>query len=198
MKKVGLTGSIGMGKSTTARMFAKSGIPVHDADATVHRLYAKGGAAVKPVGEAFPDVVRNGAVDRDALREHVVGNDEAMAVLERIVHPLVQADETAFLAEAELEEAPFVLFDIPLLYETGGDARMDAVIVVTAPADIQRKRVLERETMSEEDFERILARQVPDAEKRNRADFIIETGEGMEPARRQVREVIEQITAMDE
>ena len=195
MKKIGLTGSIGMGKSTTARMFAKQGIPVHDADATVHRLYSKGGAAVEPVGKAFPEALKDEAIDRDALRKAVIGNDDAMKQLERIVHPLVHADEAALLAEAERDNAPFVIFDIPLLFETGGDARMDAVIVVTAPADVQRKRVLERGTMSEEDFECILARQVPDSEKRRRAQFVIDTGDGMESARRQVREITDKLRA---
>ncbi len=197
MKKVGLTGSIGMGKSTTARMFAKEGIPVHDADAAVHRLYRRGGAAVRPVGDAFPGTVSAGAIDRAALRQRVVGDDAAMKRLEGLVHPLVRAEEAAFLAEAERSNAPFVVFDIPLLFETGGDERMDSIVVVSAPADIQRQRVLERGTMSEEEFEQILARQVPDGEKRARAQFVVETGEGMEPARRQVREIIERLSAAD-
>nr|WP_114390125.1 dephospho-CoA kinase [Notoacmeibacter marinus] len=193
MKRIGLTGSIGMGKSTTAKMFAAQGVPVHDADAVVHRLYGKGGAAVEPVGAAFPGTVRDGAIDRAALRAEVVGDDAAMKRLEAIVHPLVRAEEEAFLQQAQIDGAPFVLFDIPLLYETGGDSRMDAVVVVTAPADEQRRRVLERGTMSEAEFETILARQVPDAEKRRRARFIVDTGNGMDAARRQVRRIVGEI-----
>nr|WP_094076888.1 dephospho-CoA kinase [Notoacmeibacter marinus] len=193
MKRIGLTGSIGMGKSTTAKMFAAQGVPVHDADAVVHRLYGKGGAAVEPVGAAFPGTVRDGAIDRAALRAQVVGDDAAMKRLEAIVHPLVRAEEEAFLQQAQIDGAPFVLFDIPLLYETGGDSRMDAVVVVTAPADEQRRRVLERGTMSEAEFETILARQVPDAEKRRRARFIVDTGNGMDAARRQVRRIVGEI-----
>ncbi len=193
MKRIGLTGSIGMGKSTTAKMFAAQGVPVHDADAVVHRLYGKGGAAVEPVGAAFPGTVRDGAIDRAALRAQVVGDDAAMKRLEAIVHPLVRAEEEAFLQQAQIDGAPFVLFDIPLLYETGGDSRMDAVVVVTAPADEQRRRVLERGTMSEAEFETILVRQVPDAEKRRRARFIVDTGKGMDAARRQVRRIVGEI-----
>ncbi|OXT02246.1 dephospho-CoA kinase [Notoacmeibacter marinus] len=193
VKRIGLTGSIGMGKSTTAKMFAAQGVPVHDADAVVHRLYGKGGAAVEPVGAAFPGTVRDGAIDRAALRAQVVGDDAAMKRLEAIVHPLVRAEEEAFLQQAQIDGAPFVLFDIPLLYETGGDSRMDAVVVVTAPADEQRRRVLERGTMSEAEFETILARQVPDAEKRRRARFIVDTGNGMDAARRQVRRIVGEI-----
>ncbi|WP_425358022.1 dephospho-CoA kinase [Notoacmeibacter marinus] len=193
VKRIGLTGSIGMGKSTTAKMFAAQGVPVHDADAVVHRLYGKGGAAVEPVGAAFPGTVRDGAIDRAALRAEVVGDDAAMKRLEAIVHPLVRAEEEAFLQQAQIDGAPFVLFDIPLLYETGGDSRMDAVVVVTAPADEQRRRVLERGTMSEAEFETILARQVPDAEKRRRARFIVDTGNGMDAARRQVRRIVGEI-----
>lgn len=188
MRIVGLTGSIGMGKSTTAAMFAEAGIPVHDADATVHRLYS--GRAAPLVEAAFPGTVVDGVVDRERLGAAVIGNDDAMKRLESIVHPLVRAEEVAFLEQARASGAPFAILDIPLLFETGGDRRVDAVIVVSADAAIQRKRVLERAGMSEARFEAILARQVPDAEKRARADFVIDTGHGMEAARAAVRDVI--------
>lgn len=188
MRIVGLTGSIGMGKSTTAAMFAEAGIPVHDADATVHRLYS--GRAAPLVEAAFPGTVVDGVVDRERLGAAVIGNDDAMKSLESIVHPLVRAEEVAFLEQARASGAPFAILDIPLLFETGGDRRVDAVIVVSADAAIQRKRVLERAGMSEARFEAILARQVPDAEKRARADFVIDTGHGMEAARAAVRDVI--------
>lgn len=188
MRIVGLTGSIGMGKSTTAAMFAEAGIPVHDADATVHRLYS--GRAAPLVEAAFPGTVVDGVVDRERLGAAVIGNDDAMKRLESIVHPLVRAEEVAFLEQARASGAPFAILDIPLLFETGGDRRVDAVIVVSADAAIQRKRVLERAGMSEARFEAILARQVPDAEKRARADFVIDTGHGMEAARAAVRDII--------
>ncbi|MCP1199103.1 dephospho-CoA kinase [Notoacmeibacter sp. MSK16QG-6] len=197
VKKIGLTGSIGMGKSTTARMFADEGVMVYDADAAVHRLYAKGGAAVDPVGRAFLGTVVDGEIDRDALRSRVVGDEKAMKKLEQIVHPLVRAEEAVFLKRATRNGAPFVVFDIPLLFETDGESRMDAVVVVSAPEEEQRRRVLERGTMTEAEFNRILERQVPDVEKRRRADFIIETGQGMEFARDQVREIIAQFASMD-
>ena len=188
MKIVGLTGSIGMGKSTTATMFAEAGIPVHDADATVHRLYA--GRAAPLIEAAFPGTVVDGTVDRDRLGKAVIGNGEAMKKLESIVHPLVRAEEAAFLDTARGQGAPFVILDIPLLFETGGDKRVDAVIVVSADAAVQRTRVLERAGMTEEKFEAIVARQVPDAQKRANADFVIDTGHGLEAARAQVRDVI--------
>lgn len=188
MRIVGLTGSIGMGKSTTAAMFAEAGIPVHDADATVHRLYS--GRAAPLIEAAFPGTVVGGTVDRERLGKAVIGNGDAMKALEAIVHPLVREEETAFLDKAREQGAPFVILDIPLLFETGGEKRVDAVIVVSADADIQRRRVLERPGMTDEKFEAILARQVPDAEKRKRADFIIDTGHGLDAARAQVQDVV--------
>jgi dephospho-CoA kinase len=190
MIRLGLTGSIGMGKSTTAGLFAAEGLPVYDADAAVHALYAPGGAAVGPLGAAFPGVVVAGAVDRARLSEAVVGRPEAMARLEAIVHPLVRQAQIDFLAKAEAAGAPIVVLDIPLLFETGGDRFVDAVVVVSAPLELQRARVLDRPGMSPEKFEAILAKQTPDAEKRRRADYVIDTGQGLEAAREQVRSVL--------
>jgi dephospho-CoA kinase len=190
MIRLGLTGSIGMGKSTTAGLFAAEGLPVYDADAAVHALYAPGGAAVGPLGAAFPGVVVAGAVDRARLSEAVVGRPEAMARLEAIVHPLVRQAQIDFLAKAEAAGAPIVVLDIPLLFETGGDRFVDAVVVVSAPLELQRTRVLDRPGMSPEKFEAILAKQTPDAEKRRRADYVIDTGQGLEAAREQVRSVL--------
>jgi dephospho-CoA kinase len=187
---LGLTGSIGMGKSTTAAMFREAGIPVYDADAAVHAAYARGGACVAPLGEAFPGVVKDGAVDREALRRAVLGKPEEMTRLNRLVHPIIGALRTSFFAEAEAAGADMVVMDIPLLFETGGDRNMDAVAVVSAPAEIQRARVLEREGMNPERLEAILAQQTPDAEKRAGADFVIDTSRGLEPVRRQVAEII--------
>ena len=161
MIKLGLTGSIGMGKTATAEMFRELGVPVYDADASVHALYARGGAAVAPLEEAFPGVVIDGAVDRSLLRERVVGDAEAMRKLESIVHPLTGAAQVEFLKQAEADAAAFVVLDVPLLFETGGDKRCDYVAVVTAPAELQRARVLARGSMSEEAFESILAKQTP-------------------------------------
>ena len=185
---VGLTGSVGMGKSTTARMFVAAGVPVFDADAAVHALYA--GAAVAPVEAAFPGVTRDGAIDREALGERVIGDPEAMRRLEAIVHPLVRAARNAFLDEARAGGAAMTVLDIPLLYETGGEAEVDVVVLASAPEDVQRARVLARPGMSEARFEAIRARQMPDAEKRRRADHIVETGEGMAAAQREVRELV--------
>ncbi len=187
---VGLTGSIGMGKSTTAALFAEVGTPVYDADAEVHRLYAKGGAAVKPVGAAFPGVVRNGAIDRKRLSETVLGDSAALQRLNRIVWPLMRDVREAFFERARAAKAEIVVLDIPLLFESGGDGSFDAVIVVSAPADIQRARVLARGQMGEAKFAAILAAQKPDAEKRARADFVIDTGVSVEDARRQVQAVL--------
>ena len=189
MIKLGLTGSIGMGKTATAAMFRDLDIPVYDADASVHALYAKGGAAVAPLEEAFPGVVVNEAVDRSILRERVVGNPDAMKQLESIVHPLTGTAQLEFLQQAEADKAVFIVLDIPLLFETGGDARCDFVAVVTAPAEVQRARVLARGSMSEEAFEKILAKQTPDAEKRARADFIISTAFGFDFAREHVQAI---------
>ena len=187
---LGLTGSIGMGKSTTAAMFREAGVPVYDADAAVHAAYAKGGACVEPLGATFPGVVRDGAVDREALRQAVLGKPEVMQRLNSIVHPIIGALRTSFFEDAAAAGADLVVMDIPLLYETGGEARMDAVAVVTATPEIQRERVLQREGMSPERLDAILAQQMPDAEKRARADFVIDTGHGLEPVRRQVAEII--------
>ncbi|GBF98057.1 hypothetical protein Rsub_10285 [Raphidocelis subcapitata] len=173
---LGLTGSIGMGKSTVSAMLRARGVPVVDADAIVHALYAPGGAAVAPVGAAFPSAVAAGAVDRAALSAAVVGRPEAMAALEGIVHPLVEAERVAAMREAAERGAALVVLDIPLLFETGGEGACDGVAVVSAPAGVQRARVLARPGMTPEKFEAILGRQVPDAEKRARADFVIDTG----------------------
>lgn len=190
MKMIGLTGSIGMGKSTTAAMFREAGIPVYDADAAVHALYDVGGAAVGPVGEAFPGVVKDGRVDREALRQRVLGKPDELKRLNAIVHPLVGQHRGGFFKDVEASGADMVILDIPLLYETGGDRNMDAVIVVSAPAEMQRARVLEREGMSPERLEAILAQQTPDAEKRARADYVVDTGQGLEHARAQVAAII--------
>ena len=188
---VGLTGSIGMGKTTTADMFAALGVPVHSSDAAVHALYR--GRAAPLIEAAFPGSVENGAVDREALSRHVIGRPEAIARLEAIVHPLVLEAQVAFLEREKA--APLVLLDIPLLFETGGETRCDKVAVVTAPADIQRRRVLARPGMTVQKFEAILARQMPDAEKRRRADFVIDTGSGLEPARRAVTAIVRTLSA---
>jgi dephospho-CoA kinase len=190
MIHIGLTGSIGMGKSTTAQMFRDAGVPVYDADAAVAALYVQGGAAVAPLEDAFPGVTRDGAVDREALRLRVLGDDEAMTRLNAVVHPLLGRDRAGFLRQAEASGADVLVFDIPLLFETGGERNMDAVVVVTAPSDVQRARVLAREGMTPERLAAILARQTPDADKRARADFVIETGRGLEPARADVARVL--------
>lgn len=195
MINVGLTGSIGMGKSATAAMFAEEGCPVYDADAEVHRLYAPGGAAVGPVGEAFPGVVENGAVNRAKLSDRVVGDPAALDRLNKIVWPLMGANRRAFFEKAEADGVDIVVLDIPLLLETGGERNMDAVVVVSAPADIQRERVLAREGMSEAKLDGILARQMVDEEKRAKAHFVVDTSRGFEPARAQVRDIIAKLRA---
>lgn len=191
MKLIGLTGSIGMGKSTTASLFAEMGLPVYDADAAVHRLYARGGAAVRPVAELFPEVEVDGAIDRRRLSARVLGNDAAMRALEAVVHPLVGADRQAFFEDARAHHADLVVLDVPLLFETGGAKGLDAVVVVSAPADMQRDRVLARPDMDPDKFAAILARQTPDADKRARADFVVDTSRGLDPARDQVVRIIE-------
>lgn len=191
---IGLTGSIGMGKSTTAKMFEEEGVPVYDADAEVHRLYAKGGAGVAPVEAAFPGVTRDGAVDREELGRRVLNNPEALRKLQSIVYPLMQSRQ-GFLEKARAEGKDMAVLDIPLLFETGGEKNVDAVVVASAPAEIQRRRVLAREGMTEEKLNAVLARQMPDAEKRQRADFIVATGEGFEAARAQVRQIIAALRA---
>jgi dephospho-CoA kinase len=187
---LGLTGSIGMGKSTTAAMFREAGVPVYDADAEVHASYARGGACVGPVGEAFPGVVKDGAVDREALRHAVLGKPEALKRLNSIVHPIIGSLRTHFFDDAKAAGADLVLLDIPLLFEGRGERGMDAVAVVTAPAEVQRERVLQRPGMTPLRFAAILDHQMPDAEKRARADFVIDTSQGLEPVRRQVAEII--------
>ena len=187
---LGLTGSIGMGKSTTGRMFADEGALVWDADAAVHRLYARGGAAVGPLGQAFPDVVVDGAVDRVRLAEGLGRDETAFKRLEAIVHPLVAQDRAEDLAAARAEGVRLAVLDIPLLFETGGDQFVDAVVVVTADPEVQAARVLARPGMTRERFEAILARQTPDAEKRRRADFLVDTGRGLGAAREQVAQVV--------
>lgn len=187
---LGLTGSIGMGKSTTSAMFEAEGVPVYDSDAAVHALYAPGGAAVAPVEAAFPGVVVDGAIDRVRLSARVLGNPEALKALEVIVHPLVGSDRIAFFEKAAAAGKDIVVLDVPLLYETGGDKRVDKVVVVSAPAEVQRARVMARPDMDAAKFEAILARQLPDAEKRARADFVIDTSQGLEPARQQVRAIL--------
>jgi dephospho-CoA kinase len=190
MKIIGLTGSIGMGKSTTAAMFREAGIPVYDADAAVHDLYDEGGAAVGPVGEAFPGVVRDGKVDREALRPAVLGKPDELKRLNAIVHPLVGRDRVGFFRAAEESGADMVVLDVPLLFETGGHANVDAVVVVSAPEEMQRERVLARPGMTPDRLDAILAQQMADAEKRARAHYVVDTGQGLEPARRQVTEII--------
>ncbi len=190
MLVLGLTGSIGMGKSTTSAMFQAEGVPVYDSDAAVHALYAAGGAAVAPVEAAFPGVVVDGAIDRAKLSARVVGDPDALAKLEAIVHPLVGAHRIGFFETARAEGHEIVVLDIPLLFETGGEKKVDKVVVVSAPADVQRARVLARPEMTPEKFEAILARQTPDAEKRARADFVIDTGLGLDSARQQVRDLL--------
>jgi dephospho-CoA kinase len=189
---LGLTGSIGMGKSTTAKMFSDFGVPVHDSDAAVHRLYH--GKAASLVEAAFPGTTVDGVVDRAKLADRVLGDKAALDRLEQIVHPLVRADATAFLKPLHAAGTPLAVLDIPLLYETDGRNRVDLVAVVTAPAEIQRERVLSRPGMTEEKFEKILAKQVPDDRKRQMADFIIDTGQGMGAARQAVADIIEKLT----
>ncbi|MER8546430.1 dephospho-CoA kinase [Mesorhizobium sp. M0684] len=188
---LGLTGSIGMGKSTAAKMFAEAGVPVHDSDEAVHRLYA--GKAAPLVEAAFPGTTRSGAVDRAALAERVLGDAAALKRLEAIIHPLVRADADAFLAEHRAAGAPLAVLDIPLLFETGGRNRVDKVVVVTAPREVQRARVLARPGMNEEKLASILARQVPDTEKRRRADFVIDTGQGFDATRAAVKAIIAEL-----
>ncbi len=190
MITLGLTGSIGMGKSATAKMFAEEGCPVYDADAEVHRLYARGGAAVVPVEAAFPGVAEDGAINRAKLSARVVNDSEAFARLNGIVWPLMGENRREFFRKAEEAGAEIVVLDIPLLYETGGERNMDAVVVVSAPADVQRQRVLAREDMNEAKLDAILARQMADAEKRARAHFIVDTSRGFDAARAQVRDIV--------
>ena len=190
---LGLTGSIGMGKSATARMFSEAGVPVHDSDEAVHRLYA--GKAAPLIEAAFPGVVVDGSVDRIRLAARVLGDAVALKAVEAIVHPLVRADADAFVARHRAAGAPLVVLDIPLLFETGGRGRVDKVAVVSAPAPMQRERVLARPGMTAEKFEAILARQVPDAEKRRQADFVIDTSRGFDVARAEVERIVVALTS---
>ncbi|MGF1553089.1 MAG: dephospho-CoA kinase [Paracoccaceae bacterium] len=195
MIRLGLTGSIGMGKSTTAGLFAEEGVPVWDADAAVHRLYEPGGAGASAVRDLARDAIgAAGGVDRARLRAALAADPGLIGRLERAIHPLVAADRDAFAEARGAEGARLVVFDIPLLYETGAETGLDRVVVVSAPEAVQRARVLARPGMTEDDFERILARQTPDAEKRARADYVIDTGAGIEPARAAVRAIIAEET----
>jgi len=192
---LGLTGSIGMGKTTTAALFRDAGVPVYDADAAVHALYAPGGAAVAPVEAAFPGVAVEGAIDRRRLSERITADPSALARLEAIVHPLVGAKRAAFLDEAK--DADVVVLDIPLLFETHMEGLVQAVVVVSAPEALQRSRVLARPGMTEDKLEALLARQTPDAEKRRRADFVIDTAAGIEAAAERVREILATVRGSD-
>jgi dephospho-CoA kinase len=191
---IGLTGSLGMGKSTTARLFAEAGVPVHDADAVVHRLYE--GEAAVAIEAAFPGTTADGRVDRNRLAARVLNDEAALKRLEAIVHPLVQAAEQRLLAEAAAHAERVAVLDIPLLFETGADRRVDAVVVVSAPAEVQRTRVLERPGMTMDKLESILAKQMPDAEKRRRADFVVDTSRGLDAARAQVRAILDAVATM--
>lgn len=192
---LGLTGSIGMGKSTTAGLFRQAGIPVQDADAVVAELYGRGGAAVAPVAAAFPGVAPDGAVDRQALSKRVLGDREALMRLERIVHPLVKAERDRFVKAAEAQGAAVAVVEVQLLLEVGVDKDVDAVVVASAPEAVQRDRVLQRPGMTPEKLQQILARQMPDAEKRRLADFVIDTGRGIDAAAEQVAQVLAAVAA---
>ena len=187
---VGLTGSIGMGKSETARMFARLGVPVYDADAAVHKLYQVGGAAVAPIEAAFPGTLKDGAVDRAELSRKVTGDHDATQRLQAIVYPLMADERRKFLADAEAKGADIVVFDIPLLFETGGERNMDAVVVVSAPSHVQRQRVLARPGMTEEKFDHLHSRQMQDEEKRAKAHFVVVTDKGLEHAFDQVKMIL--------
>lgn len=193
MKIIGLTGSIGMGKSTTAKMFAALGCPVFDADAAVHELYANGGRAVPLIRAVFPDAIADGAVNRKRLGDHMRADPLNLKVLESFIHPWVGEVRAEFLTQAKTDGAKAVVFDIPLLFETGGDAHVDAAVVVTAPASVQRERVMARKGMTEDLFEMILSKQMPDTEKRRRGDYIVETNNGLDAARAQVTKTLDQI-----
>ena len=189
---LGLTGSIGMGKTTASNMFAEAGVPVYSADDAVHQLYS--GRAAPLIEAVFPGTVANGTVDREKLSAAVIGKPDALKKLESIVHPLVREEEEAFLREAEAQGSAIALVDIPLLFETGGEKRVDRIVVVSAPADIQRARVLARPGMTEEKLDAILARQTPDAEKRARADFVLDTSGSFDNLRQQITTVIQKLS----
>jgi len=192
--RIGLTGSIGMGKSTTAALFAAQGVPVWDADAVVHQLYGLNGGAVEPLRAVIPQAIQNDTVDRLLLRKALLGDPTLMKQVEAIVHPLVATDREVFV---ENTAAPIILFDIPLLFETGQAQAYNSVVVVSAPADVQRDRVLARPGMTESAFEAILAKQMPDAEKRAKADFVIDTSRGIDAARTQVQAILDSIRGSD-
>ena len=185
---LGLTGSIGMGKSTTAKLFAEAGVPVYDADATVHKIYE--GEAAPLIETAFPGTTAGGKVDRQKLSARVVHDPAAMKQLETIVHPLLRSHHQKFLEDAERSGAPVAVVDVPLLYETGGEKRVDAVVVVTTSPETQRERILSRPNMDAAKLDAILARQLPDAEKRKRADFVVDTSHGLDPVRASIRDII--------
>src|ERR1700736_5595650 len=191
---LGLTGSIGMGKSTTAKLFAEAGVPVYDADATVHMLYE--GEAVPAIEAAFPGTTADGKVDRALLSARVLHDPAAMKQLEQIVHPMLGASRQKFLPDAEQSGAPVAVVDVPPLFETGGEKRVDAVVVVTTTSEIQRQRVLARDNMTSEKLDAILARQLPDAEKRRRADFVVDTSHGLDPVRAQIRDILDRAAKM--
>ena len=191
---LGLTGSIGMGKSTTAKLFTEAGVPVYDADATVHMVYQ--GEAAPAIEAAFPGTTAGGKVDRAKLSAQVVHDAAAMKQLEGIVHPMLRAYHQKFLDEAEQSGAPVAVVDVPLLYETGGEKRVDAVVVVTTSPQIQRERILARDNMTGEKLDAILARQLPDAEKRRRADFVVDTSDGLDPVRARIRDILDQAVKM--
>jgi dephospho-CoA kinase len=191
---LGLTGSIGMGKSTTAKLFAEAGVPVYDADATVHMIYE--GEAVPVIEAAFPGTTAGGKVDRARLSAQVVQDPAAIKRLEQIVHPMLRIYHQKFLNDAEQSGAPVAVVDVPLLFETGGEKRVDAVVVVTTTPEIQRRRALARENMTKENLDAILARQLPDAEKRKRADFVVDTSHGLDPVRARIRDILDQAVKM--
>ena len=194
MKILGLTGSMGMGKSTTAKLFAEAGVPVYDADATVHMIYQ--GEATPVIEAAFPGTTDNGRVDRSKLSASVVHDPLAIKRLEAIVHPMLRAHHQQFIDDAERSGAAVAVVDVPLLFETGGDKRVDAVVVVTTSPEIQRERILARGTMTSEALEGLLARQMPDAEKRARADFVVDTSRGLDPVRERIRDILDQVVKM--
>jgi dephospho-CoA kinase len=191
---VGLTGSIGMGKSSTAKLFAEAGVPVYDADATVHQLYE--GEAAPAIEAAFPGTTADGRVDRKKLSARVVHDPAAIRQLEQIVHPMLGASRQKFFDDAERSGAPVVVVDVPLLFETGGEKRVDAVVVVTTSPENQRERILARGTMTGEALDALLARQLPDAEKRKRADFVVDTSHGLDPVRAQIKDILAEVVKM--
>ena len=194
MRVLGLTGSMGMGKSTTAKLFTEAGVPVYDADATVHKVYE--GEAAPAIEAAFPGTTVDGKVDRQRLSAKVVGDPAAIRRLESIVHPMLRSYHQKFLDDAEQAGVPIVVMDIPLLFETGGDKRVDAVVVVSTSQELQKQRILARGTMTEDALDALLARQMPDAEKRKRADFVVDTSSGLDPVRARIRDILAEVVKM--